>query len=102
MASEKLAYEQEIHELKVKMQLEDNQRRKELEDRARGLQASKDDLIMQNNKMNAKIVDQQQKIASLTLEIETLKRNNDSIRNVNLNSKPFFDFFTYKSYNFFN
>jgi hypothetical protein len=82
MANEKLAYEQEIHELKVKMQLEDNQRRKELEDRARALQVSKDDLIMENNKMNAKIVEQQQKVASLTLEIETLKRKNDSVRNV--------------------
>ena len=82
MANEKLAYEQEIHELKVKVQLEDNQRRKELEDRARALQASKDDLIMESNKMNSKIVEQQQRIASLTLEIETLKRSNDSTRNV--------------------
>lgn len=82
IANEKLSHDQEIHEFRVKAQLEDNQRRKELEDRSRLLQASKDDLMMENNKMNAKIVDLQQKIASQTLEIETLKRNNDSLRNV--------------------
>lgn len=38
--------------------------------------------MMENNKLNAKVVDLQQKIASQTLEIETLKRNNDSLRNV--------------------
>jgi len=37
---------------------------------------------MENNKLNAKMVDQQQKQASSALEIETLKRNNDSLRNV--------------------
>ena len=82
-ASEKLAFDQQIHELKVKVQLEDDQKRKELEDRSRVLQVSKDDLIMENNKMNAKLVDHQQKVASLSLEIETLKRNNESLRNVN-------------------
>ena len=82
IADEKLAHDQELHELRVKAQLEDNQRRKELEDRVRILQASKDDLVMESNKMNAKIVDHQQKIASQSLEIETLKRNNESVRNV--------------------
>lgn len=82
MANEKLSHDQEMHELKVKAQLEDNLRRKELDDRVRGLQAAKDDLIMDNNKMNAKLTDLQQKVASQTLEIETLKRNNDSLRSV--------------------
>ena len=82
IADEKLSHDQELHELRVKAQLEDNQRRKELEDRVRILQASKDDLVMESNKMNAKIVDHQQKIASQSLEIETLKRNNESVRNV--------------------
>ena len=82
IADEKLAHDQELHELRVKAQLEDNQRRKELVDRVRILQASKDDLVMESNKMNAKIVDHQQKIASQSLEIETLKRNNESVRNV--------------------
>ena len=82
IADEKLSHDQELHELRVKAQLEDNQRRKELEDRVRILQASKDDLVMENNKMNAKTVDQQQKLASQSLEIETLKRNNESVRNV--------------------
>ena len=82
LADEKLAHDQELHELRVKAQLEDNQRRKELEDRTRILQSTKDDLVMENNKMNSKLVDLQQKMASQTLEIETLKRNNDSIRNV--------------------
>ncbi len=83
MANDKLMHDQEIHELKLKSQLDDNQRRKEIEDRTRQLQASKDELINENSKMNAKIVDQQQKIASHLLEIETLKRNNDLLRNVN-------------------
>ena len=83
LANDKLMHEQEIHELKLKSQLDDNQRRKEIEDRTRQLQASKDELINENSKMNAKIVDQQQKIASHLLEIETLKRNNDLLRNVN-------------------
>jgi hypothetical protein len=48
------------------------------------LQASKDDMVMENNKLNAKMVDQQQKQASSSLEIETLKRNNDSLRNVSI------------------
>lgn len=82
MANEKLAHDQEMHELKVKAQLEDNLRRKELDDRVRILQTAKDDLIMENNKMNAKLTDLQQKTASQTLEIETLKRNNDSLRSV--------------------
>lgn len=82
LANEKLAHEQELHELRVKAQLEDNLRRKELDDRVRLLQAAKDDLVMENNKMNAKMTDLQQKTASQTLEIETLKRNNDSLRNV--------------------
>ena len=82
IADEKLSHDQELHELRVKAQLEDNQRRKELEDRVRILQASKDDLVMESNKMNAKIVDHQQNIASQSLEIETLKRNNESVRNV--------------------
>lgn len=83
MSNQKLAHDQDIHELKVKAQLEDNLRRKELEDRARLLQSSKDDLIMDNNKLNAKLTDLQQKLASHTIEIETLKRNNESLRNVN-------------------
>ena len=82
LSDEKLAHDQQVHELRVKAQLEDNQRRKELEDRVRILQGSKDDMIMENNKLNAKMVDQQQKQASSALEIETLKRNNDSLRNV--------------------
>jgi hypothetical protein len=82
MASDKLFHEQEVHELKMKSQLDDNQRRKELEERTRQLQATKDDLINENSKMNAKIVDQQQKMASQALEIETLKRNNDLLRAV--------------------
>jgi len=82
MANEKLAHEQEMHELKVKAQLEDNLRRKELEDRVRILQTSKDDMVMETNKMNAKLVDQQQKNASQTLEIDALKRNNDLLRTV--------------------
>jgi hypothetical protein len=82
MANEKLAHEQEMHELKVKAQLEDNLRRKELEDRVRVLQTSKDDMIMETNKMNAKLVDQQQKNASQTLEIDALKRNNELLRTV--------------------
>ena len=56
IADEKLAHDQELHELRVKAQLEDNQRRKELEDRVRILQASKDDLVMESNKMNAQWV----------------------------------------------
>jgi hypothetical protein len=82
MANEKLAHEQEIHELKVKAQLEDNLRRKELEDRVRILQTSKDDMIIETNKLNAKLVDQQQKNASQTLEIDVLKRNNEALRTV--------------------
>ena len=61
-----------------------NQRRKELEERMKQLQSSKDDLVSENGKMNAKIVDQQQKIASHLLEIETLKRNNDLLRSVRI------------------
>lgn len=82
MANHKLSHDQEIHEMKVKAQLEDNLRRKELDDRVRLLQAAKDDLVMDNNKLNAKLTDLQQKSASQTLEIETLKRNNDSLRSV--------------------
>lgn len=82
MANHKLSHDQEIHEMKVKAQLEDNLRRKELDDRVRLLQAAKDDLVMDNNKLNAKLTDLQQKSASHTLEIETLKRNNDSLRSV--------------------
>lgn len=81
-ASDKLLYEKEIHEMKTKFQLEESLRRKELEDRVKTIQNAKDDLITENAKMNAKIVDFQQKMSSQTMEIETLKRNNDSLRNV--------------------
>ena len=82
LANEKLSHEQEMHELRVKSQLEDTNKRREMEDRVKTLQASKDDLISENGKLNSKLVDLQQKISSQSLEIETLKRNNDSLRNV--------------------
>lgn len=75
-------YEQQLHEIKTKVQMEESNRRKELEDRVKTIQQSKDDLINENSTMNAKIVDFQQKMASKALEIETLKRNNDSLRTV--------------------
>ena len=62
--------------------MEETLRIKEAEERVKSVQGSKDDLISDNNKMNVKIVDIQQKIATQSLEIETLKRNNDSLRNV--------------------
>ena len=83
ISSDKILYEQQIHEIKTKFQLDENLRRKELEERVKTIQASKDDIINENSIMNAKLVDFQQKIASKVLEIETLKRNNDSLRSVN-------------------
>jgi len=75
-------YEQQLHEFRTKIEMEETSRRKELEDRVKAVQASKEGLINENAEMNAKVVDCQQKIASKVLEIETLKRNNDSLRNV--------------------
>lgn len=80
MANDKLAYEQEVHELKLKAHHETNTRSKEVDERVRSLQAAKDDLITENSKLNAKVVDLNQKISSLTYEIEALKKNNDSLR----------------------
>ena len=82
MAKAKLESDQEIHEMKVKFQLEDNLKRKEIDDRVRLLQNAKEDLVNENNKINAKLTDLQQKTSSQVLEIETLKRNNDSLRKV--------------------
>ena len=82
ISSDKILYEQQVHEIKTKFQLDENLRRKELEERVKTIQASKDDIINENSIMNAKLVDFQQKIASKVLEIETLKRNNDSLRSV--------------------
>jgi hypothetical protein len=48
-------YEKDLHELKTKYQMEENLRRKELEDRIKNIQSAKDDLIGENSKMNAKI-----------------------------------------------
>jgi chromosome segregation ATPase len=62
--------------------MEEKSKRKELEDRIKNIQSSKEDLISENAKMNSKITDLQQKMANQALEIETLKRNNDSVRNV--------------------
>lgn len=84
ISSDKIMYEQQLHEIKTKVQMEESNRRKELEDRVKTIQQSKDDLINENSTMNAKIVDFQQKMASKVLEIETLKRNNDSLRTVTL------------------
>lgn len=81
-ANEKLGHEQQLHELRVKFQMEDNQKRKELEDKIRLLQISKDDLVMENNKLNTKLTEVQQKVSLQVLEIESLKRNSDSLRNV--------------------
>ena len=88
-ATDKLIYEKELHELKSKFQIEERSKRKELEDRMKSIQSSKDDIISENAKMNSKITDLQQKIANHALEIETLKRNNDSLRNVR-NTKNLF------------
>lgn len=82
MAKAKLESDQEVHEMKVKFQLEDNLKRKEIDDRVRLLQNAKEDLVNENNKINAKLTDLQQKTSSQVLEIETLKRNNDSLRKV--------------------
>lgn len=82
ISNDRLQHEQELHELKIKNQLEDTQRRKEMEDRVKSLQQSKDELMSDNAKLNGKIVDLQQKSSSQALEIEALKRNNDSLRNV--------------------
>ena len=67
ISSDKILYEQQIHEIKTKFQLDENLRRKELEERVKTIQASKDDIINENSIMNAKLVDFQQKIASLNL-----------------------------------
>ena len=54
-ATDKLMFEKDLHELKTKYQMEENLRRKELEDRIKNIQSAKDDLIGENAKMNAKI-----------------------------------------------
>lgn len=75
-------YDQQLHEIRTKVQMEEAMRHKELEDRVKTIQTSKETLITENSEMNAKLVDFQQKMASKMLEIETLKRNNDSLRGV--------------------
>ena len=82
VSSDKIMYEQQLHEIRTKVQLEEGLRRKELEDRVKTIQTSKEDLISENAGMNAKLVDFQQKISSKAMEIETLKRNNDALRSV--------------------
>jgi hypothetical protein len=82
IASDKIMYEQQVHEMRTKSEMEESGRRRELEERVKAIQASKEGLIGENAEMNARVVDCQQKMASKVLEIETLKRNNDSLRNV--------------------
>ena len=84
--------------MKTKFQMEEQLKRKELEDRIKNIQSSKDDLISENAKMNAKITELQQKMANQALEIEALKRNNDSTRNV----KHFYFGFIFKQKYFIN
>ncbi|RNA23876.1 leucine-rich repeat-containing 45 [Brachionus plicatilis] len=81
MATEKLVHDQEINDFRVKLQQEDNLRRKELEEKVRMLQSSKDDLMLDNNKMSVQLLELQQKLTSQSLEIESLKRYNESLRN---------------------
>ena len=80
LANDKLFHEQEMHEAKLRAQLDETQRRKELEERTRSLLASKEQLADENGKANAKLVEQQQRVASLVLELEALKRSNDTLR----------------------
>lgn len=86
ISSDKIMYEQQLHEIRTKVQMEESLRRKELEDRVKTIQTSKEDIISENANMNAKLVDFQQKISSKVMEIETLKRNNDSLRSVSRES----------------
>jgi hypothetical protein len=44
------------------------------------LQTSNDEYRIESEKLNAKIVEQQQKIAAATIENENLKRNNDILK----------------------
>lgn len=82
MATGKLVHEQEMHDFRVKIQLEDNIRQKEIEEKLRILQTSKDDLISENNKTSSQLMQLQQKLASQSFEIESLKKYNESLRNV--------------------
>jgi chromosome segregation ATPase len=82
LASQKLEQDQEIHQMKVKYQQEETQRKKEFDDRVRHLNVSKDESLTEIAKLNAKLSDLQQKNANQAIEIESLKRNNDSQRSV--------------------
>lgn len=62
--------------------MEEVQKIKDLEDKLRNMQKSKEDVEVRYNHQNTTILDLQQKIYSSTLEIETLKRNIDSLRAV--------------------
>lgn len=82
MATEKLIHDQEFHDYKVKNQQEENIRRKEIQEKIRMLQASKDDMISENSKIDAKYLELQQKFDCQSLESESLKKNNDFLKNV--------------------
>ncbi len=96
----KVTHEQEFQEQKSRLQLEEIQKVKDLEDKLRNMQKSKEDVEVRYNHQNVTILDLQQKMYSSTLEIETLKRNIDSLRAVILNyfkfSKSFDSFFLKK------
>ena len=83
ISTQKVTHEQEILEQKSRLQLEEMQRVQDIEDKLRNIQKSKEDLEIRYNNQNATILDLQQKMYSATLEIETLKRNIDSLRAVN-------------------
>jgi hypothetical protein len=78
----KVTHEQEFQEQKSRLQLEEIQKVKDLEDKLRNMQKSKEDVEVRYNHQNVTILDLQQKMYSSTLEIETLKRNIDSLRAV--------------------
>jgi hypothetical protein len=80
IASKQTSFDNELQEYKLKAQQEEAHRRKELDDRNRMLQASNSDYKVESEKLNGKIAEQQQKIATLTLENENFKRNHDIIK----------------------
>lgn len=82
LATEKLIHDQEFHDFKVKNQQEENVRRKEIQEKMRTLQAAKDDLISENNKIDAKYLELEQKFDCQSLENESLKKNNGFLKNV--------------------
>ncbi len=82
ISTQKVTHEQEFQEQKSRLQLEEMQKIKDIEDKLRNVQKSKEDVESRYNYQNATILDLQQKNYSSTLEVETLKRNIDSLRAV--------------------